>query len=57
MRLCSSDYEEIEECVADMYEDLGYSDLPIDVFALCDLLKIKLVKNSFFSSEFIIQAS
>lgn len=51
MRLCSSDYEEIEECVADMYEDLGYADLPVDVFALCDLLKIKLVKYSELKPE------
>ena len=40
-------YEQIKEIVADMYEDLGYTEIPVNVFELCHKLNIKLVRVMF----------
>ena len=42
-------YEQIKESVADMYEDLGYTEIPINVFELCHKLNIKLIRYSALS--------
>ncbi|MBP3365927.1 MAG: ImmA/IrrE family metallo-endopeptidase [Treponema sp.] len=39
-------YEEIKEVVADMYEDLGYTEFPVNVYELCHRLGIRLIKYS-----------
>lgn len=39
-------YEQIKEIVADMYEDLGYTEIPVNVFELCHKLNIKLIRYS-----------
>ena len=44
-------YEQIKEIVADMYEDLGYTEIPVNVFELCHKLNIKLVKYSSLTKE------
>lgn len=43
-------YEEIKEIIADMYEDLGYAKLPVNVYELCHRLNIKLSKYSYLSA-------
>lgn len=44
-------YEQIKEIVADMYEDLGYTEIPINVFELCHKLNIKLIRYSSLSVD------
>ncbi|MEE0999810.1 MAG: ImmA/IrrE family metallo-endopeptidase [Treponemataceae bacterium] len=56
MSLCSSDYGEIEECVADMFEDIGYAVLPVNVFELCKRLKIQLKKYSDMKDAILTEA-
>lgn len=35
-------YEQIKEIVADMYEDLGYTEIPVNVFELCQIVYNKV---------------
>ncbi len=44
-------YEEIKEIIADMYEDLGYTELPVNVYELCHKLNIKLIRYSSLTKE------
>ena len=44
-------YEQIKEIVADMYEDLGYTEIPVNVFELCHKLNIKLIRYSSLSED------
>ena len=53
-------YEEIKNAVADMYEDLGYEKIPVNVFELCHKLNIKLIRYSSLNvrcAEYSIQFS
>lgn len=54
--LSNKRYEEIKEIVADMYEDLGYKKLPIDVFELCNRLRIKVIKYSELSTPNVMNS-
>ena len=42
MRLCRKNYEQIEKIVDEMYEDLDFAEIPVDVFKLCQKLQINL---------------
>lgn len=53
MALTKEQYEYIEESVLDTFEAAGISTFPINVFELCHKLKIRVVKYSDYSSEFI----
>lgn len=44
-------YEQVKEIVADMYEDLGYTEIPVNVFELCHKLNIKLIRYSSLSEN------
>ena len=39
-------YEQIEKIVDEMYEDLDFAELPLDIFKLCQKLQINLIKYS-----------
>ncbi|MBE6360656.1 MAG: ImmA/IrrE family metallo-endopeptidase [Treponema bryantii] len=56
MEICSSRYEEIEDIAADTLEDIGYAKFPIDVFELCKLLDIKVIKYSEINRDIITYA-
>ena len=47
--ITSERYEEIKEIVADMYEDVGYIEIPMNVFELCHKLNIRLIRYSSLS--------
>ena len=49
--ITSERYEQIKEIVADMYEDLGYTEIPVNVFELCHKLNIKLIRYSSLSED------
>ena len=40
--LISKRCSEITEIIEDLYEDIGYSSVPVDVFEVCRLLKIRI---------------
>ena len=44
--IASERYEEIKEIIADMFEDLGYTEIPVNVFELCHKLDIDLIRYS-----------
>ncbi|MBR5032459.1 MAG: ImmA/IrrE family metallo-endopeptidase [Treponema sp.] len=45
------DYDEIEETVVNLFEDLGYTEFPVDCFDVVSKLKIELRKYSEVSEE------
>ncbi len=49
--ITSERYEQIKEIVADMYEDLGYTKIPVNAFELCHKLNIKLIRYSELSKD------
>ena len=46
-------YEQIEKIVDEMYEDLDFAEIPVDVFKLCQKLQINLIKYSNIESELL----
>ena len=49
--ITSERYEQIKEIVTDMYEDLGYTKIPVNVFELCHKLNIKVIHYSELSKN------
>lgn len=49
MQLTNARYEEIKTTIAEFYEDYDIKKIPIDVFAIAKLMKVKIV----FASEIL----
>lgn len=53
MALSKEQYEYIDESILDTFEAAGISSFPINVFELCQILKIRVVKYSDYPKELI----